>query len=924
MAKQVKINPNDIDVTDLANILAKAIAEATTSGVSKGMKDAAKGAKDLTNELREQLKDGKSRLEQLKFNADVQTKALQDQISGERAAVKVMAQRQIQENSLLIVKYQQIAAEIEQNIQIGLRTDNTENLLRLQDQLLAKQNDISGLEASNKEIRDLADEMDHVLHQQEEREELMQKELEHAEELKKIGEEAKELLGSTGKFIDTMKAIFTDSTVAAGVFIGKVNQMRETLVEGFGEIRSEGFTITQSLGKATQNVGVYFTSWGVGFKEAMEAQKGLVEALGSTSEATTEVIGNAAQLGKTFGISEVAAGELTGQFMNMPGATGETANNTLEFAGNLAKAAHVAPGKVMAELAANAEDVATYSKDGGENMAVAAVAAKKLGMEFGSLTKMADQLLDFESSINKQMEASVLLGREINLDKAREAALNGDLVTMTNEVLANVGGEAEFNKMNAAQRKALADSLGVSVQDLGKMIKNQDKLNDLTEEQKEALASGEASMDEILSKTTGFLGKLKDGAITIGSFVKGFAEMKEASRETLSSVLGLFKGMSGGQGIMGKLKGGVKGALGLGDNKAMDAAAKAPKLGGEDKAMDVATKAQKVPKGAPGIKKTLQDIAAGIKSFGNAQVVKGAGGLALTALALVTMTAALPALAVLSIPGLGESFKLNAKAIAGGIKALGSPALIKAAAIASLVIGMFGIALIPLTYALSLLAPVIEAFGNVVLKVFQGMAILVKSVAESFVMIFQAFADNWQILIPVGIGLAAVGVGLAALGASALFAAPGLILAGIGLMAMVPGLSLVQSIADSDALMNLSTNLIGLGAAGPALMMVGSALMLMGAGLAVMALAGFAALPIIGALIALAAVAPGLVSLGEMFGMGGGEKEETGGKEEDKMQILIDEIRGLRQEMSKGGVVNMDGKKVGETLRLAMNTSGVS
>ncbi len=344
MAKQVKINPNDIDVTDLANILAKAIAEATTSGVSKGMKDAAKGAKDLTNELKEQLKDGKSRLEQLKFNADVQTRALQDQISGERAAVKIMAERQIGENDLLIMKHKQIAAEIEQNMQIALRTDNTESLLRMQDELLAKQNDIAGLVASNNEIRQLADEMDHVLHQQEERNELMEKELEHAEELKKIGEETKELLGSTGKFIDTMKAIFTDSTVAAGIFIGKLNQMREAVIEGYAEIREEGFTITQSLGKVTQNVGVYFSTWGVGFKEAMEAQKGLVEALGSTSEATADVIGNAAQLGKTFGISEVAAGQLTGQFMNMPGATGETANNTLEFAGNLATAAHVAPG----------------------------------------------------------------------------------------------------------------------------------------------------------------------------------------------------------------------------------------------------------------------------------------------------------------------------------------------------------------------------------------------------------------------------------------------------------------------------------------------------------------------------------------------------------------------------------------------------
>ena len=96
--------------------------------------------------------------------------------------------------------------------------------------------------------------------------------------------------------------------------------------------------------------------------------------------------------------------------------------------------------------------MAAFTKDGGQNIAVAAVAAKKMGMEFSQLTKMADQLLDFENSINKQMEASVLLGKEINLDKAREMALNGDLAGMTQEILQNVGGEAEFNKMNLLQR----------------------------------------------------------------------------------------------------------------------------------------------------------------------------------------------------------------------------------------------------------------------------------------------------------------------------------------------------------------------------------------------------------------------------------------------------------------------------------------
>jgi hypothetical protein len=41
------------------------------------------------------------------------------------------------------------------------------------------------------------------------------------------------------------------------------------------------------------------------------------------------------------------------------------------------------------------------------------------------------------------------------------------------------------------------------------------------------------------------------------------------------------------------------------------------------------------------------------------------------------------------------------------------------------------------------------------------------------------------------------------------------------------------------------------------------------------------------------------------------------------MDELIGEIRELKSIMSQGGVVNMDGKKVGDVLRLAISTSGV-
>ena len=81
-------------------------------------------------------------------------------------------------------------------------------------------------------------------------------------------------------------------------------------------------------------------------------------------------------------------------------------------------------------------------------------------------------LLNFESSIENQLQASLLLGRQINLDKARQLAITGDQEGVMREILKQVGGEAEFNRLNVIQRQALADSVGVNVEQLSRLVRN--------------------------------------------------------------------------------------------------------------------------------------------------------------------------------------------------------------------------------------------------------------------------------------------------------------------------------------------------------------------------------------------------------------------------------------------------------------------
>ena len=161
---------------------------------------------------------------------------------------------------------------------------------------------------------------------------------------------------------------------------------------------------------------------------------------------------------------------------SVSGSSREALMSQMASTAELARASGVAPGQVMADVAENTDFFAQFAKDGGDNVMEAAIEAKKLGLNLGTVSNIAESLLDFESSIEAQMEASMMLGRNINTDAARRLALEGDLVGMQKEVMKQVGNEAEFNAMNTLQRQALADAFGLSVNDLGKMNEEIEKL----------------------------------------------------------------------------------------------------------------------------------------------------------------------------------------------------------------------------------------------------------------------------------------------------------------------------------------------------------------------------------------------------------------------------------------------------------------
>jgi hypothetical protein len=103
--------------------------------------------------------------------------------------------------------------------------------------------------------------------------------------------------------------------------------------------------------------------------------------------------------------------------------------------------------------------------------------AKSLGTEFKTISNSMKGLLDFESSITAELEAELLIGKDLNLEKARSYALQGDTVNAMKELVNQAGSLEELQGMNVIAQEALANSLGMSADQLSEMLMNQGAIN---------------------------------------------------------------------------------------------------------------------------------------------------------------------------------------------------------------------------------------------------------------------------------------------------------------------------------------------------------------------------------------------------------------------------------------------------------------
>ena len=225
---------------------------------------------------------------------------------------------------------------------------------------------------------------------------------------------------------------------------------------------------TEAILKANKALNAEFQTAAVFNKDILVGATAILDAQVMSAEATSQLSGDAARLGMTFD-EPLKTQENAVNAINSQTGAQISLKTVLEDSNKIS-------GQIRAQLGANPEAIAR-----------AVTQAKALGFELEQIAASGKALLDFESSISAELEAELLTGKQLNLERARLAALTGDYETLTAEIAANVGDFNDFTSMNAIQQEAIAKSVGMTADQLANSLITEENRAQLLQD---AIASG--------------------------------------------------------------------------------------------------------------------------------------------------------------------------------------------------------------------------------------------------------------------------------------------------------------------------------------------------------------------------------------------------------------------------------------------------
>jgi len=305
--------------------------------------------------------------------------------------------------------------------------------------------------------------------------------------------------------IDGFAASMADSVASGELFLNMGLKMLDTAIQfalaqdqaisdfrsatGAGDEFNESIIATESALRQS----------GVELEEAAAAYRTLKnEVVGFTNLSKTqqEELAKTTALLAEMGFSLGTQADITQAAMQSMNMTVEESQQLLTDIASVARTVGMDVDKMGQQFSSNKEFIVSFGKDGAEVFEDMAIQAKSLGMELGTLTGVVDKFTTFDQAGQSVGRLNAILGGPfLNSIDMLNASMEDptEAIKMLRGAVDEAGVSLE--DMGRAQKMAMADALGMSIEDMTNMMgKSTEELEIHRIEQEELAAQAAETM----------------------------------------------------------------------------------------------------------------------------------------------------------------------------------------------------------------------------------------------------------------------------------------------------------------------------------------------------------------------------------------------------------------------------------------------
>ena len=304
---------------------------------------------------------------------------------------------------------------------------------------------------------------------------------------KNMGKSLKEAF-STANIVQASMVALVASLISADKATGE-------LAKNLGISYQEALNLTAEASATAKSYGdILVTSKGI-----IEAQNKLNSEFGTSVKFSMDMAAEFASIQKRTNLSDKAMGFFARTSMQAGKSIKDTLKDvhTTVLEQNKQNKVSFSVKEIQEGIANASSRTQLIFKGNVKELSKAVIQAKMLGVSMESLNSIASSLLDFESSISSELEAELLIGKQLNLEKARQYALEGKMGKLAEEIQKQNIDAVSFGKMNRIQQEAIAKALGMNADSMADMLMNQQKLDIVRKKGFDSIASAQEKYNKL-------------------------------------------------------------------------------------------------------------------------------------------------------------------------------------------------------------------------------------------------------------------------------------------------------------------------------------------------------------------------------------------------------------------------------------------